>query len=290
MNKKILIIDGTYLAYRSYFAMNKSNVILTDENGFSTNTILLFFRTLFTLINEHKPTHLFIAFDAKGKTFRHQIYNQYKDGRAKMPIEFYKQMDLIKDILNNLNITNIEKEGFEADDLIAKVCSLYNGEQKLIFSADQDLNQLIDENTNIIKKYKDTIIILNLQNFKDIYGFEPYQVVDYKAIVGDSSDNFFGIKGIGPKTAIKLLEEFETLENIYSNLENIKPNWATKFEEFKDIAFRDQKIAKLVTNFDLENISLENLKISNIKPSEKAIEIIEKYQLNSIKKAVMKFK
>ncbi|WP_427867319.1 5'-3' exonuclease [Mycoplasmopsis arginini] len=288
MSRKILIIDGTYLAYRSYFAMNKSNVVLTNDEGFSTNTTLLFFRTLFNLIVDQGPSHILIAFDAKEKTFRHQMYDHYKEGRIKMPSDFFAQMNLIKELLKSVNIQNLEKPGYEADDIIAKVCLKYHEIEKVIFSADQDLNQLIDDHTKIVKKHKDSILILTKDNFKTIYDFEPYQVVDYKAIVGDSSDNFFGIKGIGPKTATKLLNEYKTLDNIYNNLENIKPAWASKFEEFRDIAFRDQKIARLVTDFDLDNIDLSDIDINNLNMSNKAVEIIDKFQLNSIRKNFVK--
>ncbi|BAQ54395.1 5'-3' exonuclease [Mycoplasmopsis arginini] len=288
MSRKILIIDGTYLAYRSYFAMNKSNVVLTNDEGFSTNTILLFFRTLFNLIVDQGPSHIFIAFDAKEKTFRHEMYDHYKEGRIKMPSEFFAQMNLIKELLKSVNIQNLEKPGYEADDIIAKVCLKHHEMEKVIFSADQDLNQLIDDHTKIVKKHKDSIHILTKDNFKTIYDFEPYQVVDYKAIVGDSSDNFFGIKGIGPKTAAKLLNEYKTLDNIYNNLENIKPTWASKFEEFRDIAFRDQKIARLATDFELDNIDLSDIDINNLSMSDKAIEIIDRFQLNSIRKNFIK--
>ncbi|MCV3733500.1 DNA polymerase I [Mycoplasma enhydrae] len=286
MKERILIVDGTYLAYRSFFAINNSSVALSNDEGFSTGTILVFFKTLFTLIMEHRTTNVLVAFDAKGKTFRHQIYEQYKDGRAKTPQEFYDQVKIIKELLALINIFHYEIEGFEADDIVAKVCSQYPDNYKLIFSADQDLNQLIDKNTSIIKKYKNNIIILNAYNFSDIYEFEPWQVVDYKAIVGDSSDNFFGIKGIGPKSAAKLLYEYKTLDNIYANLDKLKPNIAQKFEEYKDLAFRDQKIARLVTNFDIPNLSLDSTSIYNLNLSEEAIELLDKYQLNSIKQKI----
>ncbi|AZZ65299.1 DNA polymerase I [Metamycoplasma phocicerebrale] len=286
MKEKILILDGTYLAYRSFFAMNKTGVILKNEDGFSTNTVLLFFRTLFTLLLEHRTPYVFVAFDAKGKTFRHEMYDKYKDGRAKMPKEFYDQINLIKDLLTNINIFHYEVEGFEADDIIANVCKHYPFNYKLIFSADQDLNQLIDKNTNIIKKHKNSIIILNNENFSTIYDFEPWQVVDYKAIVGDNSDNFFGIKGIGPKTAAKLLKEYGSLDNIYANLENIKPIWAEKFQEYKSIAFRDQTIARLVTNFEIPNLNLDNMSIYKLSLKEETIKLLDKYQLNTIKQKI----
>ncbi|PZW00599.1 5'-3' exonuclease [Metamycoplasma auris] len=288
MNNKLLIIDGTYLAYRSYFALNKSNVLLVNESGFSTNEVVLFFKTLFNLINEYHPTHLFIAFDAKEKTFRHQMYDLYKANRSKMEPSFYLQLDLIKEILSALKIRNIEKSGYEADDIIAKVCNMYTSTSKLIFSADQDLNQLIDEKTSIIKKNKDSYFILNNLNFKDSYFIEPSQVIDYKAIIGDSSDNFMGIKGIGPKTASKLLSEYQNLDNIYANLDKIKDSWASKFIEYKEYAFRNKIIAKLVTDFDLENINEDTLALGNIELSDKAINLIDEYGLNSIKINVTK--
>ncbi|MGX9339555.1 5'-3' exonuclease [Mycoplasma sp. 1890] len=289
MKQKILIIDGTYLTYRSYFAINKNNTYLTNAEGVSTSTILLFFRTLFNLIEEYSPSHLFIAFDAVGKTFRHNLYEHYKEGRAKMPNEFYNQMTIIRKLLTSLNIVNIEKAGVEADDLIAKVCFEYPLIEKIIFSADQDLNQLINEYTSIIKKTKEGIVILTPKNFKSIYGINPNQVVDYKAIVGDSSDNFFGVKGVGSKSAIKLLDQYQTLDNIYENLENLSSSrLAQKFIDYKSIAFRDQHIAKLVTNFELEGIKLNLLDIANVELTLDAANIIDEFQLNSIRRAFFK--
>ncbi|BAP39623.1 5'-3' exonuclease [Metamycoplasma canadense] len=289
MKNKILIIDGTYLAYRSFFAMN-TKVYLTNNEGKQTNTTYLFLKTILNLFASYKPTHIFIAFDSKEKTFRHKMYNEYKSGRIKMPDEFYEQINLTRTILSYLKIENIDKVGFEADDLIAKICKTHENEEKIIFSADQDLNQLIDKKTSIIKKHKNEIILLTKNNFKEIYDFEPYQVIDYKAIVGDSSDNFFGVKGIGPKTACKLLSEYKNLENIYNNLINIKETIAKKFIEYKENAFRDQKIARLVTDFELNNIELENLDINNIKVDDETIKILDNYQLYSIKNALLKFK
>lgn len=290
MEDKILIIDGTYLAYRSYYALNKSQIVLVNDQGIETNTIVLFFSTLFNLIKENKPTHLLIAFDAKEETFRHKIYQAYKEGRIKMPKEFYDQMDLIKKLLSYLKIRNVEKNGYEADDIIAKICAKYPQTNKIIFSADQDLNQLIDAKTSIIKKIKNAYTFLTKDNFKEIYFIEPNQVIDYKAIIGDSSDNFLGIKGIGPKTAAKLLSEYQTLENIYANLNALKNTIANKFEDYKNIVFRNQEIAKLVTDFEIANIEKNDLDITQINLSIEALKIIEQYQLNSIKNQILKLK
>lgn len=285
MNNKILIIDGTYLAYKSYYATLYSNgAQLKSTEGVQTNEIVAFFNTLFALINYHKPSHLFVAFDSHVKTFRHQIHQEYKANRKKAPSEFYEQMNTIQSLLSNLNIKNFYIDGFEADDIIAKITNLFCNENEiLIYSGDQDLNQLIKKNVSIIKKIKGINTLINKNTFNSYYDFKPSQVIDYKAIVGDSSDNFKGITGIGPKTAIDLLKKYETIENIYSHIDELKDTIRSKFINYKDNAMKDKYLATLRIDFDIPTLNINDLSINNIYISEEALKILNELQLQNIK-------
>ncbi|AZG68570.1 5'-3' exonuclease [Mycoplasma struthionis] len=289
--QKLLIVDGTFLAYRSYYAMvyNKAAPVLQTEQGIETNAIVSFFNTLLSLIKNYDITHLYIAFDSHIKTFRHEMYSDYKAGRQKAPNSFYTQLDLIQDLLNHLNIKNNYFNGFEADDIIAKVVKKFDNKDILIFSGDQDLNQLISYNVSIIKKVKSEFIILNNDNFLNYYDFKPSQVIDYKAMVGDNSDNFKGIAGIGPKTASSLLKEYGTLENIYENINNIKSTWANKLLEQKENAYRDKYIATLNTDFQLIIPEIDNLSLANVQLNKEGYELCDKLELKTLKRKLSYF-
>ncbi|MGC7188001.1 5'-3' exonuclease [Metamycoplasma hominis] len=286
-NEQLLIIDGTFLAYRSYYATSyNATQILTTSEGFETNAIVAFFKTLFLLLKKLNPKYIYIAFDSHVKTFRHELFPSYKDGRKKAPESFYLQLDLIQEILTNINIQNQYYNGFEADDIIAKVKNKFNL-NTIIFSGDQDLNQLIDEQTAIIKKDKTgSFFFLNSKNFSEYYDFLPNQVVDYKALVGDNSDNFKGVVGIGSKSAKTLLEDYKTIENIYNNIEKIKPSIAKKLMEYKENTFLDKYLATLRIDFDLQLPELGNLAISNIAISNSAKQIIDKFELYSLENSL----
>ncbi|QJR44078.1 5'-3' exonuclease [Mycoplasma miroungirhinis] len=268
MKKRVIIIDGTYLVFKSYYGTLYSKQKLETKTGIKTNAIVGFFNTVFKLIKDYHPDQIFFCFDAKGKTFRHEEYLEYKQQRQKAPEDFYTQFLIIKDLLPELNLQSFEQIGFEADDIVASITSkLKENTEIIIYSADQDLNQLIDINVKILKPKNSKLIEVNNDNFFEIYNFYPWQVVDYKSIVGDSSDNFKGIKGIGPKTAIKLLEKYRNVENIYANINLIEKNIQTKFLDYQDNLKRDKYLAQLRYDVPFENIdvlySFLNVKISN---------------------------
>ncbi|WP_369085856.1 5'-3' exonuclease H3TH domain-containing protein [Metamycoplasma spumans] len=286
MKKTLLVVDGTYLAYRSFYATAYgNNAILETSDGIQTNVIVGFFNTLFSLIKTYDVDGIYIAFDSRIKTFRHEVFADYKAGRQKAPTTFYTQLNIIHDLLDALNIKNFNYDGYEADDIIARCTKTYDADI-LIYSADQDLNQLINDNVSIIKKVKSEYIILNSQNFEDYYDFKPDQVIDYKAMVGDSSDNFKGIPGIGQKSASAMLKEFGSIENIYKNINNVKPLWAKKLLEFKDNAMRDKYIATLQFDFDLVMPEFKDLSIFNIDLSNEANIILDNLELKALKRKI----
>lgn len=221
--EKALIIDGNYLMFQSFYATYRGdiNVILRTSNGTPTNAITLFLKQLVKYLVFYKPDYLFIAFDAKERTKRHELLDGYKANRIKAPQELFIQFDLIKEILKEMKVFYYESAGDEADDLIATFCKNFESLEKFIFSRDKDLLQLVNKNTRVFFKDEEVTYL----NFFEKYQINPDQIIDFKALKGDPSDNLPGIKGIGDKTAIKLLNEFKTFENIYQNLDSKLIKW-----------------------------------------------------------------
>ncbi|MGX9358164.1 5'-3' exonuclease [Mycoplasma sp. 128] len=281
-NKRIVVVDGTYLMFKSYYGTLYSNQRLETSTGIKTNALVGFFNTVFKLNNLYQPDHIYFCFDAYGKTFRHEEYSEYKGQRPKAPEDFYTQLVLIKELLTNLNIPTFEYLGFEADDIVATITNQTKNENYvLIFSADQDLNQLIDKSVAILKPKNRDLVVINNKNFYETYGFNPWQVTDYKAIVGDSSDNIKGIKGVGPKTACKLLEKYESVENIYSNIENLDAKMKTKFIEDKELVFKNKFLTHLRDDVPIDFKKLE-AEFLDLRISPKAHEILEELELKQI--------
>ncbi|QDF64928.1 5'-3' exonuclease [Mycoplasma nasistruthionis] len=286
MNKH-LIIDGNYLMFQSFHASYNPNFFMQNSAGIPTNAINLFLIQMIKLIKYYQPTHLFIAFDSKEKSFRHELYDNYKEGRSKAPNELFIQFDLIKQILSKLNIVHQEQPGYEADDLVAAYCKLAaNDETKIIFSRDKDLHQLIDQNTSVIIKDKtnNEYALLTDQNYFDNYNFYPNQVPDFKALAGDSSDNLPGVKGIGEKTAINILNLYGNIKNLYQDQAswpvNLTKSVIKKITENQADAEFCYKMATLnpnVENFDV-NLEKYELKIN----LNNALDLLTELELKTV--------
>lgn len=280
--KKVLLIDGNLLLFRSFYAAQAINL---DSQNMTTHLFLTSFLELF---NIEKPEYVFFAFDAHGPSKRHQEFADYKAGRRQAPIEIFQQKDLITKILDVMNLKWYEKVGDEADDLIATITNKYKNENEiLIFSEDKDLLQLVDKNVRVIVKNKNKTEKakyrkISEDNFYSIFQYHPYQVIDYKGIAGDNSDNLIGIKGIGHKQAIDLLSKYQNLENIYANLDQLKPKQKELFTNNKCQAMMCKKLATLNLNVDLDfDINQMKVLIDQI-TSNNVQEILNKYQLKRI--------
>ncbi|MDD3734890.1 MAG: 5'-3' exonuclease H3TH domain-containing protein [Candidatus Pacebacteria bacterium] len=218
-----LIIDSNALLHRSYHALPP----LQNQNGELLNAVYGFVSVLIKAINEVNPDFIAAAFDVAGPTFRHINFKEYKAKRKKPPEEFYKQIPKIKEVLLSFGIPIFEKEGFEADDIIATLVKKINNQIKdtiqiYILTGDLDTLQLVSENVKIYtlkKGIKDTIFYTP-KEVENRFGLTPGQIVDFKTLRGDPSDNIPGVKGIGEKTAIKLLKKYKTLDDIYKAIEN----------------------------------------------------------------------
>lgn len=249
---KILLIDGNYLMFQSFYGTYTPNgYIMRNNKGVPTNGTHMFFMILFNLINSTSPTHIFVAFDAAGKTKRHEIYPEYKDGRSKAPEEIFVQFKHVKQILDELNIPHNELVGHEADDLVGTLSKNLPG-QKFIYSRDKDLLQLVSNDTAIIFKDNKTknYELITQENFEDIYEIKPSQIPDFKGLAGDSSDNLHGIRGIGEKTAIKLINKYGSFENIIQNVNELTPSLSLKVKNDLESGIMCKKLAIINTHVD----------------------------------------
>ena len=212
--EKIIMVDGNNLLFRSYYATAYNGNFMKNSKGLPTNALYGFTNMINKIVNEEKPNYMIVAFD-KGKTFRHDKYDFYKDGRIETPDELKVQFPIAKELLDCMGIKYYEIDNYEADDIIgtfSKYCDIPNDNYEgLIISSDKDLLQLISKEVEMKLLKSNDYIRYNLESFKADWGIDPINIIDLKALMGDSSDNIPGVKGIGEKTALKLLHEYKTL-------------------------------------------------------------------------------
>ena len=271
--KKIVLVDGNNLLFRSYYATAYTGNIMRNKEGFPTNGLYGFVNMINKIIAEEIPEYMMVAFDI-GKTFRHEKYDEYKGGRKETPEDLKVQFPVAKKILTAMGIKYLECVGYEADDIIGTValwCEKDPEYEALIVSSDKDLLQLISDETTVkLLKTKD-YIMMDKKAFIETYGFEPIKMIDLKALMGDTSDNIPGVKGIGEKGAIKLLCEYGSLDGIYDNIDNISGATKIKLEDGKKDAYYSKELVTIYREVPLENISFEDLRYSG----ENADELID---------------
>lgn len=247
--KKLILLDGNSIMFRAYYATAYTGNLMKTSDNLYTNAIYGFVNMMNKILTIEGVTHIFVAFDKGKQTFRHQTYKEYKGGRKPMPEEFSMQIPFIKEYLDILNIKRLEADDYEADDLIGTMAKRFakTFDEIVIISGDKDLLQLVGNNVKVFlnKKGITDLEEYNATNFKDLMGFEAKQLTDYKGLIGDKSDNLPGISGVGNKTAIKLLHEYQTLENIIANADQIKGKLSQTLKEEKEIALRTKMLATL---------------------------------------------
>lgn len=254
--KRIILIDGNSLMFRAYYATAYTGNLMQASSGLYTNAIYGFVNMMTKVVESEEFDYIFVAFDKGKKTFRHQAYQEYKGTRKPMPEEFAMQIPLIKEYLDVMQIKRLETDDYEADDLIATMSTLakQNGCDGLVISGDKDLLQLVDEHTTVAltKKGITDLEYYTEENFKTLTGFLPTQLIDYKGLIGDSSDNLPGVSGVGPKTATKLLDQYQTLEKIMENVDQIKGKVGEMLRQDKEISLRTKKLATLCRNAKID--------------------------------------
>ena len=278
--KKVVLVDGNNLLFRSYYATAYSGNFMKNKDGFPTNALYGFVNMINKIINDEKPEYMLVAFD-KGKTFRHDKYEEYKAGRIEMPNELKQQFPISKELLSYMGIKWFEIDNYEADDIVGTLAKkIDNGSdyEGLIVSSDKDLLQLISDKV-IMKmlKTKDSIL-MNKDTFLKNYGLTPDKMIDIKGLQGDASDNIPGVKGIGEKTALKLLCKYETVENIYDNISDISGSVKEKLINGREDAFKSKDLATIYKDVPLD-FDIEDTKIlqSNMPKLKDAYEKLNFY-------------
>ena len=281
--EKVLLIDGNNLIFRSYYATAYNGNVMKNSKGFPTNALYGLVNMLNKIIEEEHPTYMMVAFD-KGKTFRHEKYADYKGGRAATPDELKMQFPLSRKLCEAMGITYYEIDNYEADDIIgtfAEKCNNNKDYDALIVSSDKDLLQLITDEVNVKLLKQQGYIMMDKKEFKNTYELDdPKRMVDLKALMGDSSDNIPGVKGIGEKTAINLLKEYGTLDGLYENIDNVKGKMKDKLIEGKQSAYDSYELATIYKEVPIDT-NFDNIKYRGINYEEykKILEELEFYSL-----------
>ncbi|MBU9713795.1 5'-3' exonuclease [Bacillus tamaricis] len=243
-----MLVDGMALLFRSFYATAVSGYYMINSKGIPTNGIHGFIKHLFTAVNTYKPTHVLCCWDMGSKTFRTEIFPDYKANRGEPPVELIPQFDLVKDVVEALDIPNVGLEGYEADDCIGTLAHHFKTDSEvLILTGDKDILQLIDDNVHVIllKKGYGNYAYYQEDTFVNETGITPKQMVDLKALMGDSSDNYPGVKGIGEKTAINLLKAHHSIEGILENLSTLTKSQRSKIEQDLEMLHLSRKLAKI---------------------------------------------
>ncbi|MFH1461197.1 MAG: 5'-3' exonuclease H3TH domain-containing protein [Patescibacteria group bacterium] len=284
--KKLILIDSNALIHRAYHALPD----LKTKQGRLVNAVYGFISILFRMIQDLKPDYLAATFDLAGPTFRDLKYQDYKAKRIKPPQEFYDQIPLIKELVKALNIPIYEKQGFEADDIIGTIVSQVEnrppagGIKNIIITGDLDVLQLVNQQTQVytLKRGITDIAIYDIKAVKERYGLKPEQMIDFKGLKGDPSDNIPGVPGIGEKTAIDLIKKFGSLEKLYQKLQesDLNPKLKARLLEYKDQAFFSRELVTIrkdvPISFDLEKSSWG--KFNQIK----VIKLLKKLEFQSL--------
>ena len=283
MSEKILLIDGHSILNRAFYGLPD----LTNAQGQHTGAVYGFLNILFRILEEEKPDYLTVAFDVHAPTFRHKIYDAYKGTRKGMPAELVEQVPLVQEMLRAMGVNIVTLEGYEADDLLGTLArkSEEKGMEVTILSGDRDLLQLATEKVLIrlpkTSKGKTTIEDFHAQQVLEKYQVTPVQIIDLKALMGDSSDNIPGIPGVGEKTATKIIGEFGSVENAYAHLEEIKPNKAKEsLREHYDLAQLSKTLATIQTDSPLE-FSYDKAKLKNLFTKE-AYELCKQLEFKNL--------
>ena len=291
MSKKILLIDGNSMANRAFYAT--MGRMMKTPTGISTNAVYGFFQIMFKTIEEEKPDKIIVAFDISSSEKRTKIFNEYKAGRHKTPEDLTIQFPIIKELLKTMNIPIVQKYGIEADDILGAIAKKEGkkGNKIIILTGDRDYFQLVDINVNI--RYPKTImgkteyIIYDNYKINEEYGLTPEKLIEVKALMGDASDNIPGVKGIGEKTALKLIIQFGSLEKIYEYIENsdgkeIAKATLNKLIQDKEMAYVSRDLGRIDIEYDYEKdlgINIDSIKYTDWR-TEEAFSYLKKLSFN----------
>ena len=250
--RKLILIDGNSLLFRAYFAMRP----MVTSKGMHTQGVFAFVNMLNKILTDYEPTHIAVAFDMKGGTFRHDVYDEYKAGRLKTPPELLSQIPMMHEVLKAMNIAVLELPKYEADDIIGTVAARASKEgiDTLVISGDKDELQLVDEHVHVLinKRGMSEFDLYDIEAMKERYHLTPKQFIDLKGLMGDSSDNIPGVPGIGEKKGIALLEEYGSLENLIDHADDVKGKMGEKLRDNIEVARMSKWLATINTESPVE--------------------------------------
>ncbi|MGM0975331.1 MAG: 5'-3' exonuclease [Bacillota bacterium] len=273
----LLLVDGMALLFRAYFATAMSGQFMINSKGIPTNGVYGFVKHFLTAVSSFNPTHVAVCWDMGSKTFRTEMFGAYKANRPEAPIELVPQFDLVKEVLEAFDVPNIGLEGFEADDCIGTIAKKASQEAEvLILTGDQDMLQLLDDNISVIllQKGYGNYLVHTTETFFEEKGITPKQMIDLKAFMGDTSDNYPGVKGIGEKTALKLLQQFEHIEGVLENLEQLTKGQRAKIEQDLEMLHLSRQLAEIKCDVPVEcPLDLAQFTMNREKVLEKFTEI-----------------
>ncbi|UJF34524.1 5'-3' exonuclease [Paenibacillus hexagrammi] len=245
---RTLIVDGMALLFRAFYAQSYGGYIRKTSDGTPTNAVFGFLHYLFDAVKQFQPSHLLCCWDMGSATFRNDMYDQYKANRAEAPEELIPQFSLVKEVVDAMGIPNFGVPGYEADDCIGTIAGQISSESEvLILTGDHDMLQLITDRISVVimKKGKSNYQVYTPVSLWEEKELHPHQIVDVKAFMGDTADNYPGVKGIGEKTAHKLVKEFGSVQGVLDNLEQLSASMRSKIENEKDMLDLSQKLATI---------------------------------------------
>src|SRR5699024_5687886 len=247
-NKQVLLVDGMALLFRGFFATAFRGNFMKTSKGVPTNGVYQFMRYFLDAVDTFQPTHVVCCWDMGSKTFRTDLYEGYKQNRSEPPEELVPQFDLIKEVIDAFDIPNIGIKNFEADDCIGTLDKVYATDNKVtVLTGDQDILQLVQDNVRvaIMRKGQGNYEVFNAENFYEKKNIYPKQMIDLKGLMGDTSDNYPGVKGIGEKTALKLLKEYETIDGLLENLDELPKGIRNKVNMNIDMLHLSRNLAEI---------------------------------------------
>ncbi|WP_416487528.1 DNA polymerase I [Brachyspira hyodysenteriae] len=283
MKKTFLIIDAFGILYRYHFIFLKRPLL--NSKGQNVSSINGFMRTYFSLINTYPAEYVAIALDSSRKTFRNEIYKEYKENRESMPDDLRSQIPILYNLIDALGISRIVLDNYEADDIVGTIAERNKKEniKTIIYSPDKDILQLVDDDVKVVASNKDNELMeYDAQAVKEKRGVYPNQIIDLLSLMGDASDNIPGVKGVGEKTALKLLEEYKSLDGIYENIDSIKGKIQEKLLESKDMAYMSYKLATIERNIEGFNLDYNEIASSKINIDE-VNKILDELELKQIR-------
>ena len=259
MENRVLLVDGMALLFRHFYATSLHNQFMYNSKGIPTNGIQGFVRHIFTAINEINPSHVAVCWDMGQSTFRNDMYTDYKQNRPAPPEELIPQFDYVKEISDQFGFINVEMTNYEADDVIGTLAKTFSDNNEVhIITGDKDLLQCINNNVEVwlIKKGFNIYNRYTLARFNEEYQLNPQQLIDIKAFMGDSADGYPGVKGIGEKTALKLIQTYGSVENVLSNIDQLTPAQRKKIEADKDNLTLSKRLAEIYTEVPLNSVEI----------------------------------